>query len=411
MLALAASFLLSATSAPVVAQETQGIVALVNDEPITGYDLDQRIRMVISSSGLQANRATARRLRPEVLRRLVDERLQRQEADRQNVTVSDDEIQATIARIARDNNMSEDQFRGLLNRGGIDISSLEQQIRTQLVWRKLVARRFGSAATPGEDEIDAVLKRITANIGKPESLLGEIFFAVDSPDREAEVRTTAEKIAEQLKQGAQFPALARQFSQGPSAAAGGDAGWVLPGQLPPEIEKTVKGMKVGQLVGPIRSLGGYYILLLRDRRRVSAADPLAAELTLKQLVIPIAGNEKDAMRRAKEFAARLKGCDDVDGLAKETGSPLSGSLGTVKLRDLPEHFRRAVADLAPGQSSKPVPTKTGIHVFVVCARKEAASSLPDREQVRQTLFGERLTMMAQRYLRDLRRVALLEIRR
>jgi peptidyl-prolyl cis-trans isomerase SurA len=396
-------------------QEVQRIVATVNDEIISGYDLEQRLKIVLGSTGLPSDPDTRRRLQTQVLNSLILDRLKLQEAARFNVSVPEVEVKRAFGRIANQNNMSSDNFSQMLERNGVDPFTLEQQIEAELSWRKLVGQKYGRFVNIGDDEIDAVLKRYEENVGKEQMLVSEIFLPVESPEKEEEVRRFAERISDQVRKGANFAAIARQFSQGTTAAAGGSIGWVQVGQMPEELEKVLAGMAPRTYSDPIRSVGGYYILALADRRVVAKADPGDTTFNLTQLVIPISASADESevrtrMETAANLRSRIQKCDGVDALAKEIDSPMSGSLGTLKMKDLPVEFQGAVKDLLVGDVSEPVRTSVGIHILVVCSRTNPLSNEPTRESVRNQLIEERLQMMARRYIRDLRRDALVEIR-
>ncbi|WP_192499332.1 foldase protein PrsA [Skermanella pratensis] len=208
-----------------------------------------------------------------MLRSLVDERLQMQEASRANISVTDKEIDEAFGRVAEQNQMKRDQLEKMLASQGVPRSALESQIRATIGWGKLVQRRLRPSIEIGEEEIDAVLQRIEANAGKPEYLAAEIYLAVDSPEREEEVRRLADRLVEQIGQGASFPAVARQFSQSAGATNGGDLGWVQQGQLPEELDGALRDLRPGQASRPIRSLTGYHILLLREQRTTGTVLP------------------------------------------------------------------------------------------------------------------------------------------
>ncbi len=397
------------------AQEVQRIVATVNDEIISAYDMEQRLRIVLGSTGLPRDPDTQRRLRKQVLNALISDRLKMQEAQRASISVTEPEIARAFGRIANQNNMTPDRFRSVLERSGVDPYSLEQQIEAELSWRKLVGRKFGRFVNIGDDEIDAVLQRYSENVGKQQNLVSEIFLPVESPEKEEEVRRFAERITVQVRKGANFAAIARQFSQGTTAAAGGEIGWVQSGQLQEELESALNAMSPRTYSDPVRSVGGYYILALRDRRRIAKADPGDITFNLTQLVIPLSASTDEAevnrrMSQANSLRGRINKCGSVDALAKEIDSPMSGSLGTLKMKDLPVEFQGAVKDLLAGDVSAPVRTSVGIHVLVVCSRTNPASSIPTRTSVRNQLVEQRLDMMARRFIRDLRRDALVEMR-
>jgi peptidyl-prolyl cis-trans isomerase SurA len=246
---------------------------VVNDDIISTSDLTARLQLALVSSGLPSTVETRQRLTPQVLRGLVDERLQLQEATRSNISVGEKEIGDAFTRVAEQNRMDRDQLEKMLASQGVPRSTLESQIRSTIAWGKLVQRRLRPSIEIGQDEIDAVLQRIQANAGKPEYLTAEIFLAVDTPDREDEIKRLADRLVEQIGQGASFPAVARQFSQSAGASNGGDLGWVQQGQLPDELDTVLRELKPGQASRPIRSLTGYHILLLRDQRTTGGTLP------------------------------------------------------------------------------------------------------------------------------------------
>jgi peptidyl-prolyl cis-trans isomerase SurA len=264
----------AAPVAPPPARSTEGIAAVVNDDIISMSDLTARLQLALVSSGLPNTQETRQRLTPQVLRSLVDERLQLQEATRANVSVTDKEINEAFGKVAEQNRMQRDQLEKMLASQGVPRSTLESQIRSTIAWGKLVQRRLRPSIEIGQEEVDQVIQRIQANAGKPEYLAAEIFLAVDAPEREDDVRRLADRLYEQIGQGANFTAVARQFSQSAGAAAGGDLGWVQQAQLPEELDSTLRQLRPGQASRPIRSITGYHILMLRDERAVAAANSL-----------------------------------------------------------------------------------------------------------------------------------------
>ncbi len=215
------------------------IAAVVNDEVISVADLASRIRMVMLSTSIADTPQARQRLAAQVLRTLIDEKLQMQEAKRKNVTATDAEINKTIASIAQQNNMQPGQLDQVLKANGIEHSALVDQVKASIVWAKLV-RQIAADTDPVSDaEIDETLKRLKQNENEPESRVAEIFLAVDNPQQDGEVLALAQRLSEQMKQGARFSAVAQQFSQSPTAAVGGDLGWIHPDELSPALAKAV----------------------------------------------------------------------------------------------------------------------------------------------------------------------------
>ena len=256
-------------------QESIGIAAVVNNEAISIPDLVARIDVAIVASRLRASEDLRRQLAPQVLRSLVDERLKVQEAERLGVTVTDAEMANARRSVEQRNGIAAGGLDDFLQRQGLNVATVTDQLRAEILWSKLVRGRLGAAVSVGEGEIDEALAQLEANRGRPEYRVAEIFLAVESSEQESEVRAAAESLFEQLRAGAKFDQIASQFSQSATAAVGGDIGWVLEGELPSEIEAVLARMEPGRIAPPVRTFDGYSIVLLIDRRTVLSDAPAA----------------------------------------------------------------------------------------------------------------------------------------
>ncbi len=397
-------------------QDIQRIVAVVNDEIVSQYDVDLRLNLVLSSTGAFNDPEERRRLRQQILQGLVDEKLQIQEAKENDITISKDEIEKAVTDLGRQNGLERGQFEDYLLSIGTDISTIKQRVEAELAWNELVGRRLASRLSISDAEIQGVIDRMKASAGKPEYLLSEIYLIIPSPDRAAEVRHTARRLVDQLRNGVSFAALARQFSDGATAAVGGDLGWVPSGQMQPEIEKVLEKMPKGRIAEPIETAGGIYIIFLRDRRKILDVDPMQIDLNLSQIVLRIAPDAlpeeiQALMTMARDRAARITSCDEVPAAARDLGAVDFGNLGNVKLGELPPTITLAVENLKEGQASQPVIRgKEEVRIFVVCKRTQPKVEIPDYETIENQLTRERLALMARRYLRDLRRDAIVDYR-
>jgi peptidyl-prolyl cis-trans isomerase SurA len=201
--------------APIPGDESlvDGVLAVVNDDIVTEFDLAIRIQLVIRSSGLPDSQEARSRLAPQLLRQLIDERLQMQEAERRGVEVTEDEFARALGQLESDNGIPEGQLQAALEQFGIPYQGLVDRVRVDLTWQKLQVQRLRPTIEITNDEVEEVLSRILANQGSSEFRVAEIYLGVDSPDQEQEVRESADRLLEELARGASFSALARQFSQ------------------------------------------------------------------------------------------------------------------------------------------------------------------------------------------------------
>jgi len=396
------------------AQDLQRIAAIVNDEVISMLDLTTRLQMVMMTSDIEDTQQTRQRLLPQILRSLIDERLQLQEAKRRNIAVTETDMQDAIENIEKTNNIAPGQFDKFLSTNRIPRQTVMDQIRAGVAWQKLVSRRLRPNVTVGDDEVDEIVERLKARVGQPEYRLAEIFLAVDSPREEEDVRRTALRLIEQLRAGARFDVLARQFSQSATAAVGGDAGWVHDGDLSDEVMAVVKSLTPGRISEPLRVPSGYQIIRVIETRAMGvSADEVKLNIRQVQLAVPNPGDEAAlAARREQYLAARdsWKSCSDIDAFVRDAQPARAVDSGLRSLSDLGPMVRGAVSALKPGQTSEPLTFPEGVMFFMVCERNEPKAAEPDRADVLRGLISLRLDLMSRRYMRDIRLAATVDVR-
>ena len=400
---------------PAQSQSEQRIAAVVNDEVISARDLRQRIRLVLFSSGIEDSADARRRVARQVLRSLIDERLQLQEAKKRNITVSDDEIRQSVSEVEKRNRMQPDSLPSVFRSNRVSFESLRAQFRAGIAWSKLVRRRLSPRIEIGDEEVDELLARLKAARGEATYHLAEIFLSFNEPDEESEIRKTAERMVEQIRGGARFSALARQFSQAATAAVGGDLGWTPRSQLDPPIAAAVDRLSPGELLGPIRTTTGFRILSLIGKRKIAAGDPGQTELELRQIYVSNPDGDDPRRRQARlELAGSegkaIDGCGGLSSVAERLGAGAPQDLGTVKLAELSAEIQRSVADLEVGKSSRPIIVPGGIVLMVVCGRTLPKADTPSAETIAEQIRLQRINMSAQRYLRDLRSAAVVDVR-
>ncbi len=388
--------------------------ARVNGDIVTGTDIEQRLALIVAASETKPGADEIERLRLQVLRNLIDETLQIQEAKAAEITIDDDEVNQTYARVAQQNfGQNPNALDGYLAKIGSSASSLKRQIRGELSWQRLLRRNVQPFINVSDGEVNEMLERLKAAKGTDEYRIGEIFLTSTEDTRPA-VLANAQKIVEQIKAGGSFVAYARQFSEASTAAVGGDLGWIRLGQLPPELGTVAQKLDAGQLAGPIEVRGGYSVLYLIDKRQVLTADPRDATLSLKQITItfPKGTSEADAAGRVAAFASgvkQMKGCGNADAAGAALGATVVGN-DQIKVRDLPSPLQDAMLSLAQGETTPPFGSVAdGVRVLMLCGRDDPqAAAGPSFDELMSQMEDDRINKRAQTYLRDLRRDAVIE---
>lgn len=396
------------------AQETR-IAAVVNNDIITADDVNARLLLLMRSSGIPDTPQNRQQLQRRTLQQLIDEKLELQEAKRFKVVPDKAEIERALANIEQRNGMQKGGLDQYLKSAGIPRSTLADQLSASIIWNKVVEGRYASDVSVSDAEVNDEIGRLKADIGKPQSHVGEIFLAIDNPTQEAEVKALSEKLITQIRAGAQFPAVAQQFSQSPSAATGGDIGWVTPNQFGPPLDDAIAKMNPGEMSYPIRTPGGYYILYLVDRRTPGQTSTDDTQLSLVEVILPVAPNatppqQQKIMAQAQNISDTTKTCEDMAKVAREQAPQTSTQSPSVRAGDLPPDIKSLVLGLKVSEASKPLPTRGGIGVIMVCKRTDPSAALPTQDQIYEELMHARLDQISRRYLRDLRRSAYVDIR-
>src|SRR6266851_1382993 len=381
------------------------VVARVNDDAITDFDLSQRVLFAIRTTGLQDSPELRQRMAAQILRQMIDERLQIQDAKRLGLKASDAELQQRFSDIERSAGMVHGQFRQYLQSVGVPFEIAIQQIEAQVAWNKIIRRKVRPQVDVSEAEIDDALNRMRTNVGKTESRVAEIFVPVDQASLAAESKRSADRIIEQLKRGAPFGAVAQQFSQGATAQAGGELGWVLPGSLDPSLDAAVEKLPIRQYSEPIRSTAGWHILYVIDRRQFAATRPDEMRLNLTQMTLPLATND------AQKALVGVRTCSDLHARAHDLKGATSGDLQGIRVGDLAANRQmfEEIPRLNVGGTALPFRVAEGLQVVSLCG-KVGGEGLPARDLISQQLLLQKLEAAGRRYMRDLRRQATIDVK-
>ena len=408
--------LVCAVLAPSLASAQVRVLARVNDDAITDFDLQQRVQFAIRTTGLQDSPDLRQRMAAQMLRQMIDERLQLQDAKRLGLRATDGELQQRVGDIERAAGMSRGQFKQYIQSTGVSYDIAIQQIEAQISWNKVLRRKVRPQVDVSDSEVDDALARARANIGKTESRVAEIFVPIDRADMADSARRAADRIVEQLKRGAPFGAVAQQFSQGATAQAGGELGWILPGSLEPALDTALEKLQPRQFSDPIRSTAGWHILYVIDRRPFASARPDDVRLNLTQMTLPLPINATDAEVAkangdAQKAMAGVRNCNELHTRARDLKGATSGDLTGVRVGDLqanPQMYEQ-IPRLAVGATAGPFRVAEGLQVVSLCG-KLGADGMPTRDALGQQLLLQKVEAAGRRYMRDLRRQATIDVK-
>ncbi|MFN7710471.1 MAG: peptidylprolyl isomerase [Holosporales bacterium] len=390
-------------------------VAVVNDKIISRADLDERISLTIISSGLEDAPQVRNQLKEQVLKLMIDEILQLQIANKFEIKISDAEVEAAFDDIEHRNNMPQGELRKLLQEKGIPLRIMREQLRAGIAWREYVRAKYGQLVQVSDEEVARKMAEQERAKAKTHYLIAELFLPVESAADEAKVKQQALQFMTDMRKGAHFSALAREFSQAPSAPQGGDIGWIPEGSLDPALEAVVKSMVPNDVSMPVRTQDGYYLLMLRGVRPAGAEAKSDTALTFAQALFPLQGQLSDekigaAMGRAKKLTSGVASCGHLKALAKDKKDVEVREVNDALVSEMVPQLRDLLLGLGLNRPSEPILTDIGVIVFMVCNQEEVKPEELTLETARLMLQEEKINNQAQREIRDLRRNAHIDMR-
>lgn len=400
--------LMLAVLPPAAAQQVEGIAAVVNDDPITTLDVRNRMRLIISSAGVQPDEQLLAQVQDQAIRALVEETLQLQQAAQYDLNVDEREVDAAIADAAARNGSTVEEVLTDLRASGIDPETLRQQIRAEIAWQIMVSGRYRSRIAISDQQIEVALERQAQAAAQEQFNLAEISVDLRSDGGEELANQTIQAVYSALSQGVPFPQVAQRFSDAPSAARGGMTGWVPASAVSEPILRITEQLQPGQISNPIRVPGGYQIVAVIDRRDGQVVE----QLTLVQVTLPSSRAEAldDPRGALEQAAAGIDSCEGVDARFTGVEGAIVTNLGALSANALIPQIRQALTGLEPVSSTGVLDTAAGLQLFVLCGRELTGPGVPSRDEIEQQLIGQQLSLLARRWLRDLRRDATVDIR-
>lgn len=406
---------------PVLAQQLDRIVAVVNEDIIMNSELNVRMALVtdqIRSQGVQLPPEDV--LRQQVLDRLIIDNLQMQIAELQGIRISDRQLNDTLENIAAQNGMTLSQFRDALVAEGQDYAQAREQIRRELLIGQVQQSNVNRRIQVSEQEIQNFLSSdLARQQTQAEFLLSNILIELPSqasPSALQEAEQRAQGLYQQLNNGAEFANLAVLASNAPNALSGGDLGWRKQNELPESLAAAIAGLQPGQYSRPIRTPSGYHILLVRDRR---GGEVTLVEQTLVSHIL-LTPNEirsdQQTQMLARDLRQRLREGQPFENLARRySDDPGSGSQGgnldwAQEGQMVPE-FEHIMLNTSVGELSEPFESRFGWHILWVRDRRtqdmthEMMENMA-RNSISQRKYDEELD----RWLRELRSQSYIEIR-
>ncbi len=395
-----------------------GIVAVVNDEMISSLDVEQRMVFALATTKLSNTPEVRTRLGSQIVRALIDERLHMQEAKRLGLTVTEQEVKGAMVRIDQSRQLPAGSFEEFLTRRGVPKETVYAQLRSQIAWSKVVGKELRKKGRVSADEVNREMEQLRQGKEIEEFQISSIVLAVNQPEDEKNVKELAENLVSEIRGGANFEALARQFSAGSAQAVEeNQRRWVQYYQLEPTLASEIKDKPTDTVHDPIRTVSGYHIIKRHDKRILNTTRTLDSEVLIKQITMTLKASapQQEAevlLEIAREVGKHPGSCEEELVAGTENLEELAFDVAFQRLpfREIQPELQVMLAGLRVGDVSEPYATPEGIHMMMLCERVEMPANLPPTDKVKEGLFQEKLQLEAAKHMRDLRREAFIEVR-
>ncbi|WP_459772918.1 peptidylprolyl isomerase [Asaia astilbis] len=395
------------------------ILGTINGQVLTERDVDNRGKLFALSTGLNISPDLMKRLRPQIIRQLTDERIKTQEILKRHINVEPLQIAQAINNIESRNGMPKNALRDRLALDGVSLTTLIDQIRVQIGWMQVLREEISGRGRITAREITQREEALRAEEGRPQYNVSEIFVPVADPRHsEAELDFT-KTIITQLRNGAPFPIVAAQFSQAQTALDGGTLGWVQEDSLDPPVVDIVKQMPIGAISNPVKVAGGYVIVTVNGKRTIGHQN--VTMVTVRQAFFPFASalnpqnptdQQKLTLQKASAAAQSVHGCEAMEALNHSLGEKHpSDPGGQLVLERLNPQMRQVLADLPIGRSSRPLVSTDGIALLMVCSKGQKNIAQQSPSEIADSLMNERVEQASRQLERDLERRSVIEMRK
>ncbi len=385
------------------------ILAKINNQIITNIDLEHRLNLAIEISNIPNEIKFREQIKKQVLNLLIDESLKIQEAEKYGILVSSDEVYSEINSLEKRLNLPKDSLIKNFKKKNIPEIAIYDQLRVQLLWNKIITYRVANNISISNKQIEEALQNFIKSSGEVEYNISEIFISHDTSNIENSSEDKIYSIYNRVD-ASNFTILAQQFSDG----ALNINNWYRESALNPEIIKTIRNTKIGDISKPIKTNSGLHIYLLNDKRKTKKIIENETLYNLSQIFFKTSDTDKnkiqDVENKISDLRESIKNCFQIEEAIKKEANISGGSLGTLSSNSLDKRFLEVLQDNLPvKQLSKAITTAEGIHSIMLCEEAKTIDLDEIRKNIQQKLRIDKINNAANLLLNSIRQRALVEI--
>lgn len=394
------------------AEPLDKIVAIVNDDIVTQQELDDRHKLILTRVPEDAQLPPRHVFEKQILDKLILEKLQIQLAKKQDISVDSITINSAIKDIAKNSNLSAQEFLEMINKLGVSSKYYRENIKNELILRELQRREIGIETIVTDSEVESFVNSpIGQDLSGTKYLIGHILLAFPekaTPNIIKDLEKQAYELTNKLKNGEDFSQMAMAKSSGQNALEGGNLGWRTIGEIPTLFVNYVASMNINNVRGPIKSSSGFHIIKLLEKK--VGQEKLHQEIHVRQILLT--PNEKLSNNQAKaqleKIRSKILNGEKFVKLAQEKSTELGsrsrgGDLGWINKKSVVPKFFDTISKLKVNELSQPFQTELGWHLVEVLGKRNSNDSLTAaRNRARYILHDKKFNEKLELWLQNLK---------
>jgi peptidyl-prolyl cis-trans isomerase SurA len=394
--------------------ELISIVAIVNDDPVTVMDLNNRMQLIIVSSNLPNNSETRKTLYGQALQSLINEKLHAQEAKKLNISVTAQELNNNIKFIEQNNNMEEKTLIDTLYKNGVPKSALPSRLIANIILDKLLRKVIQPKVIITNNEIDNEYNNYLSNEGKYEYQFSEIVFNYTNLSKNTDTVFIAKQIRKKIIKENNFEIIAKRINENGTGKFKKDDNWRLENNINTKTYSAIKDLKINGVSELILLNTRVSIIKIDDKRKIVIPDlsNTVEDISFISFDLPINENRISGfLEEIKSKTINIKSCNEMSEVAKILGNKKGKHIGKILLKNLPEHFIKNIKNIKVNKPTLPILAEDGIYIVMVCDRNTKLNQeFALKEIIKNNIKSRSTNILKERYLLDLNRKALIDIR-
>lgn len=379
--------------------EFELLIGTVDEQAVTSYELNQRIKILINTLQLDDNIENRDKVRESALEKLIEDKLKISEAKKLEINIQDKEIESFLSQIFQFPVEKKNEFSKFLVQQGIDEDIVKEQAEAELLWNKIITQKFSGFISVSQLEIEEEKKLYEKNQGSIQYNFSEII--INKSDNYKKSLKKIQQIKELLSQNTNFSSIASKFSNSPSSLQGGSMGWMFSSQIENGTRKELEKISKGQISEIINTRNNYKIIRLNDKR-------IYGEKNKKNYTIMNFSSTKDNINFIN-FMKNVTDCDQEFKNSEFSEGVDFDKIERIEIDDFSDHIQNDISKRNTGEKTKIFNSANKQFFFLVCNIFGGEIAQIDERQIENDIYNRKIRQLSRTHINKIKKIANINI--